>query len=277
MIKSAILAALAALTVTATGGAVASADAAPVGCVETPSACVAEVPCEDTTLQPSDNMPASPDGEDGAVRERKDSEGGATRRGHRHGKPHFRKGDDTEMHRPAPLPYFDENTPGRHSSPFGNIRTPDKERIGSETGAGLPDGAAPFGNGTGADADCVTPTPCGIAEYVLSKITPEFIAVYENKVARAQIVSDMSEAEISLAASELNVSEQKLKALLLLQDLVSRTSKPVPVSALAGLSDGELFRLARRAAKTYAETLSESEREELKAEFKAALHEGKQS
>ena len=58
---------------------------------------------------------------------------------------------------------------------------------------------------------------------------------------------------------------------MLLADLMARTSKPVPLSLLASLGDGELLRLARRHAKLFADTLTEEERDSLKAEFKAAL------
>lgn len=119
------------------------------------------------------------------------------------------------------------------------------------------------------------PTPetdlCGVADLFLTRLTPEVIAVYEKCIAGKEIVSGRTEAELSLAADRLGVTEQKLKALILLADLMARTSKPVPLSALASLGDGELLRLARRHAKMYAESIPEEERDALKAEFRAAL------
>ena len=58
---------------------------------------------------------------------------------------------------------------------------------------------------------------------------------------------------------------------MLLADLMARTSKPVPVTQLAAMGDGELLRLARRHAKIYASNLSESEYESLKDELQAAM------
>lgn len=119
------------------------------------------------------------------------------------------------------------------------------------------------------------PTPetdlCGVADLFLTRLTPEVIAVYEKCIAGKELVSGRTEAELSLAADRLGVTEQKLKALILLADLMARTSKPVPLSALASLGDGELLRLARRHAKMYAESIPEEERDALKAEFRAAL------
>ena len=111
----------------------------------------------------------------------------------------------------------------------------------------------------------------GIAKAVLDRLTPEVIAVYETRIADGAIVTGKSDAELALGASELHVSVQKYKALILLADLMARTSKPVPLTLLASLGDGELLRLSRRHAKLYADSLTEEERDSLKEEFKAAL------
>lgn len=126
-------------------------------------------------------------------------------------------------------------------------------------------GRAPHGR-----EDAVT-LPCGIADLVIDRLTPEVIAVYERRIAGAPLLSEKSEAELSLAASELKLSVKKYEALVLLADLMARTSKPVPLSLLASLGDGELLRLARRHAKLYAASLTEEERDSLKDEFRAAL------
>ena len=125
-------------------------------------------------------------------------------------------------------------------------------------------GRAPHGR-----EDAVT-LPCGIADLVIDRLTPEVIA-YERRIAGAPLLSEKSEAELSLAASELKLSVKKYEALVLLADIMARTSKPVPLSLLASLGDGELLRLARRHAKLYAASLTEVERDSLKDEFKAAL------
>lgn len=126
-------------------------------------------------------------------------------------------------------------------------------------------GRAPHGR-----EDAVT-LPCGIADLVIDRLTPEVIAVYERRIAGAPLLSEKSEAELSLAASELKLSVKKYEALVLLADIMARTSKPVPLSLLASLGDGELLRLARKHAKLYAASLTEEERDSLKDEFKATL------
>lgn len=264
MIKSAILTVLAALSVTSAGG-IADAVAAPETYAET-VVCASGMPIReelpDTEPEKEQVSPedASPDFGTAIP-------GGGKHENHRPhrgqgGRPGFGEmpGKD-DPHRPMPLPYFDgDSSPVPPSDGTDNVRPEPRDKKAHEKDAEhfLP----------GEDGAQIS---CGISEYVLGKITPEFIALYENKVARANVVTGMSEAELSLAADRLGIEVRKMKALLLLQDLVSRTSKPIPVSVLADMSDGDLLRLARKSAKAYASSLSESEREELKAEFKAVL------
>ena len=160
-------------------------------------------------------------------------------------------------HGEHPHEHSEEHRHGEHSHgfcPHGGNNEKDGEH-----------GRAPHGR-----ENAVT-LPCGIADLVIDRLTPEVIAVYERRIAGAPLLSEKSEAELSLAASELKLSVKKYEALVLLADIMARTSKPVPLSLLASLGDGELLRLARRHAKLYAASLTEEERDSLKDEFRAAL------
>ena len=95
--------------------------------------------------------------------------------------------------------------------------------------------------------------------------------VYERRISGRPVVSHMDEAWLALASARAGVSEKKFKALALLADLMARTSKPVPVAALAKLGDFELLMLGEKHAGIYLDGLPEEERESLKAEFKAVL------
>lgn len=264
MIKSAILTVLAALSVTSAGG-IADAVTAPETYAET-AVCASEMPIreelpdsapETEQVSPEDS---SPDSVIGKHENRRPHRGHGSRGESR---PDFGRTPGKDGgHRPMPLPYFDGG-----SAPVPPSDGTDDVRPEPRDGKAREKGAENFMPGEEGG----TQISCGISEYVLGKITPEFIALYEEKVAHADVVTGMSEAELSLAADNLGIDVRRMKALLLLQDLVSRTSRPVPVSVLADMSDGDLLRLARKSAKAYASSLSESEREELKAEFKAVL------
>lgn len=127
--------------------------------------------------------------------------------------------------------------------------------------------------------DCRGECGCGVAEcaaspfgdYILGKITPEFVAVYEECVAGAAIVTGMDENELAELAAELGVTPRKAVALIILRDLMGRTTKVPPLSVFAEMGDFELMKTAKRCAKAYAETLTEEERKELKTRFKAVF------
>lgn len=127
--------------------------------------------------------------------------------------------------------------------------------------------------------DCRGECGCGVAEcaaspfgdYILGKITPEFVAVYEECVAGAAIVTGMDENELAGLAAELGVTPRKAVALIILRDLMGRTTKAPPLTVFAEMGDFELMKTAKRCAKAYAETLTEEERKELKTRFKAVF------
>lgn len=129
------------------------------------------------------------------------------------------------------------------------------------------------------ETHCCGKCGCGVAEcaaspfgdYILGKITPEFVAVYEECVAGAAIVTGMDENELAELAAELGVTPRKAVALIILRDLMGRTTKAPPLSVFAEMGDFELMKTAKRCAKAYAETLTEEERKELKTRFKAVF------
>lgn len=118
---------------------------------------------------------------------------------------------------------------------------------------------------TGAEGDSA------VMERLLKFVTPELIGTYEENIAKEPFVSEASPAKLRRLSRRLSVSEQKLKALMLLQDLAARSGDNVSLEELAALGDSDLIKTAKRYMEAYGETLSEEERESLKAKFKATL------
>lgn len=118
---------------------------------------------------------------------------------------------------------------------------------------------------TGAEGDSA------VMERLLKFVTPELIGTYEENIAKEPFVSEASPAKLRRLSRRLSVSEQKLKALMLLQDLAARSGDKVSLEDLAALGDSDLIKTAKRYMEAYGETLSEEERESLKAKFKATL------
>lgn len=111
----------------------------------------------------------------------------------------------------------------------------------------------------------------GVADWVMSKITPEAIRAYEEEIAGEPFISNLSPSDLSVAAEKLGVDIRKLKALMLLKDIAERTGEDVSLETLAAKSDFELLRMARKCGKAYYDTLSKDERETLKNKFKGFL------
>lgn len=118
---------------------------------------------------------------------------------------------------------------------------------------------------TGAEGDSA------VMERLLKFVTPELIGTYEENIAKEPFVSEASPAKLRRLSRRLSVSEQKLKALMLLQDLAARSGDNVSLEDLAALGDSDLIKTAKRYMEAYGETLSEEERESLKAKFKATI------
>lgn len=111
----------------------------------------------------------------------------------------------------------------------------------------------------------------GVADILAEKLTPEMIDVYEQYVAGEKFLSSASAAKLNRIAKALNVSVQKLKVLMLMQDLAARTGEKISLDELAALKDADLIRKGKHLADEYGKTLSEEERKELKEKFKAAM------
>lgn len=113
--------------------------------------------------------------------------------------------------------------------------------------------------------------PEAYAASIFDKLTPEIIKTYETEIAGAPVVSDKSSAMLERTANSLKISTNKLKTIMLLQDLAARVGEEISLSALADMSDIELFIYAKDKGTTYANSLSPERREQLKTLLLNAL------
>lgn len=106
---------------------------------------------------------------------------------------------------------------------------------------------------------------------VYDLLTPELIEVYEREISEGPVVSDKPAAMISRVAKTLDISEAKLKTIMLIQDLAARMDEDVSLSRLAEMSDLELLIYAKDRGTAYAAKLPPERRQELKNMLLAAL------
>ena len=106
---------------------------------------------------------------------------------------------------------------------------------------------------------------------VYDMLNPNLIEMYENEIAGEQIVSDKSAAQLERTANRLGISIEKLKAIMLLQDLAGKTGRNASLSELAQMNDLKLLGYFKQCAKDYLSTLPEDRRAELEQMFKGAI------
>ena len=106
---------------------------------------------------------------------------------------------------------------------------------------------------------------------IYDRLTPQLVELYETEIAGAPIVSGKSQAYLQRSASQFGISLGKLKAIMLLQDLVAKIGENASLSELAQMGDLELMFYAKNKATTYANTLAPERRDQLKSMLLSAL------
>lgn len=103
---------------------------------------------------------------------------------------------------------------------------------------------------------------CGFS--VLDILTPEMIEFYECEISQKQVVSQRSEEWLERVADRYEISVQKVKAVLIVQNFCALNGDDVNFADLAKLSDYSLFETVRGKIDGYLEGLSDDEKDNLK-------------
>lgn len=106
---------------------------------------------------------------------------------------------------------------------------------------------------------------------VYDKLTPELIEIYETEIANEQILSDKSQAQLERSANRLGISVEKLKAIMLLQDLAAKTGRNTSLSDLAEMNEIKLLGYCKQCADDYLKTLTPERKSELEQKLKNAI------
>ncbi len=106
---------------------------------------------------------------------------------------------------------------------------------------------------------------------VYDLLNDNLIDMYESEIAGERIVSDKSASQLKRTADRLGISAEKLKAIMLLQDLAGKTGRNASLSELAQMGDLKLLGYFKQCAKEYLATLPEERRAELEQKFKSAI------
>lgn len=106
---------------------------------------------------------------------------------------------------------------------------------------------------------------------IFSKLNDEMIELYEKDVAHKEIVSSMPQAKLQSLATTLNISTNKLKAVLIINDLSNRVGEYPSLKTLSKMSDFSLIAYAKDIANKYADTLDDDKKTEFKNKLKEII------
>lgn len=99
---------------------------------------------------------------------------------------------------------------------------------------------------------------------VLDILSPKVIEFYESEIAHNKVVTNRSEEWLERVADRYNISVQKVKAVLVVQDFCGLCGENKTFAELAKCSDYELFAIVKEHIEEYLNSLDDAQKEELK-------------
>lgn len=123
---------------------------------------------------------------------------------------------------------------------------------------------------TAAFSSLYTPAPAHA--YALTDMVGEkVVRFYEEDIAGETFISNINPARKARMCENYGVNENKLNAVLILQDLGARVGIPQTASDLAKMTDKQLFSTGKTIITAYIDTLNDSQKSTLKDKFKSAI------
>ncbi|MEG2540799.1 MAG: hypothetical protein RSB59_03385 [Clostridia bacterium] len=102
---------------------------------------------------------------------------------------------------------------------------------------------------------------------IYTLINPNLIEFYETNIAKEKILSGVSPQKLQRMAEQLEISVAKLNAVIMLHDLICRQGENIDLKTVASMTDGEMFKTAKKYVMSFIATLSEAEKADLDAKF----------
>ncbi len=99
------------------------------------------------------------------------------------------------------------------------------------------------------------------------------VRFYEEEIAGERFISNMNPARKARMCASYKISENRLNAVLILQDLGARVGIPQSADDLAKMNDKALISTGKTVICAYIGTLTDEEKQDLKEKFKSAISE----
>ena len=113
----------------------------------------------------------------------------------------------------------------------------------------------------------INSTDIATASGLEDKVDDEFIAFYENEIAHAPVITDTDKVRADRLKKAYDLTDNKLKLLLVLEDFGVRVGNPKTFDELTKMSDNKLFLYGKTLVDAFGDTLDEDEKAVLKAKF----------
>lgn len=118
---------------------------------------------------------------------------------------------------------------------------------------------------------CTQPTSVAKAADAFELFGEDFIKLYEEEVAKTQVVSQLSDDELSAKAAELGISVDKLRKVLVLQHAFASADNNYTEQQILQMKTGEIIKNTRALFKHLKKTMPASEYKQVDAKFKEML------
>ena len=116
-----------------------------------------------------------------------------------------------------------------------------------------------------------TPLPVAEAISLEEKFDDDFVAFYEGEIAGEPVITAFDKNKFNTLQEKYDLSEKRLKMLLVLYDFGHRMNNPRNLDQLTEMSDKQLFLYGKALVDAFGETLEDDKKENLKAQFFALL------
>lgn len=110
----------------------------------------------------------------------------------------------------------------------------------------------------------IMPSEVGYCAGVLDILSPKAIEFYEGEIAGRQVVSNKSYEWLERVGSRYNISAQKVRAVLVVQDFCKLCGEDRSFAELAKCQDLELLVIVKEHVDVYLSLLDDAKKEELK-------------
>lgn len=97
------------------------------------------------------------------------------------------------------------------------------------------------------------------------------VRFYEDEIAEEKFISNINPARKARMCATYKISENRLNAVLILQDLGARVGIPQSADDLAKMNDKALISTCKTVICAYIDTLTDEEKQDLKEKFKVAM------